>query len=664
MISAVFLEATGEWSERARTQLDRRATVFDLGHDTPDAAGLRSVQPDIVFVEAEHVTDKAAAALQHARQVCPESITVCVTTEEAAGRARVEGTLQPDFWLLVPASDLQFATQLESVLAYAAAMGRGQPTPPPQVSPPPCHPPPPAAESHAQPAGSLFRAVGRMTGCADPERIFVAYCDAVQEFTRCVSYCLLWRSEDGVTFHVVRAEGLAPVVQATCRLGHTSALPLWLQQQRRVVTNEMLSQLPSEGATLREMRLCGGIVAIPVFVEGSLRGIMVLGPKAVGGAYLTTEMEALYMLSAGAAAAVRQGELHGKLEAQKKYIDQVLSTMASGVITLGLDGNIRVCNPHACEILSLEPEAAIGSDMRALPSPLGDYLHSCMRYGEERSREEVSVLGGRRDLRVSTRRLVGQDGALIGSMMLVEDISAERALAQERRNAARNEVINQFVARFAHELKNPLATINTFIELLPTRFDDPEFQQYCSEHVKRDIHRLDDLVAKLLSLSQSPRLSRELVSVPALLDLAVERAALLDETATESITVSVRGELPMVRVDVGNMASALANLLRYCLGPHGDPVQLSAELQEGPEGERPIAVYISSPAHGTAADSLQQVLEPSYVIDHPDVDLGPSASQRLIESQGGALEAYSQDDRIVFHVSLVPEVPGQADDKS
>ena len=60
------------------------------------------------------------------------------------------------------------------------------------------------------------------------------------------------------------------------------------------------------------------------------------------------------------------------------------------------------------------------------------------------------MLGGRTILRVSSRQLIVPRGGLIGSIkILLEDITTQRALTEERRKSERGEVINQIVARFA-----------------------------------------------------------------------------------------------------------------------------------------------------------------------------------------------------------------------
>ena len=663
MITAVLLSGQGEWVGRLRGVLRKHAAVLELSPEMVPGVALGGLPMDLVVVEAEYLTDTVIAALVQVKAAHPDSVTVCVSAEDAAERAEAEGTLTPDFWIIVPATDLQLRTQIEMVVTYvdsARQRTAGPHSTQPTAAHPAVYPAGPvalASSSAAQvsrPESALYRMIGRMTGSVDTDYLLSTYCDAVHEMTQCVSYCLLWHSPEDSEFRIARSQGLSPMVQEVCRLSPSDPLPVWLQRGRGIVSRDALMEMAEGGTVLRELDMCGGVLAVPLFCEGILRGIMAIGPKAIGTPYLVSEAEALFVLSANMATAVRQAELHQELQSRNRYIDQVLSSMESGLVTIGADKKIRVCNPYAARVLRLTKENLVGSELRSLPAPLGDYLYACLAYDEERSREVLSVWGGQITLRVSTRRLTDHAGAVIGSMMLLEDITTERELAEERRNVERNEIIHQVVARFAHELKNPLATIHTFAELLPTRVDDPEFQQYWSDYVRRDVHRLDDLVAKLVSLSEQPASNRQIVELPELVRLAIARLALLDEAAPSCIVSTLGTGLPSVHVDTNVMAAALSHLLRHGLGQRRKPVVVNAEVSGSTSGAQPISLYIRASDENADLDEPQRLLDPSYVLEHPDIDLGPSASQRLIESQGGTLQAYHEGGEIVFRISLSP----------
>ena len=56
-------------------------------------------------------------------------------------------------------------------------------------------------------------------------------------------------------------------------------------------------------------------------------------------------------------------------------------------------------------------------------------------------------------------------------------------------------------AGMAHEIKNPLVTLKTFAQLLPERYDDPDFRQTFSSLVGKEVTRIDSIVNQLLIFS-------------------------------------------------------------------------------------------------------------------------------------------------------------------
>ena len=439
-----------------------------------------------------------------------------------------------------------------------------------------------------------------------------------------------------------------------CRLEPTDPLPSWLQRSRGIVTRDVLTEYPERMPVLRELDLCGGVIALPLFCEGMLRGIMAIGPKAIGTPYMVNEAEALFVLSANAANAARQTELHRELESRNGYIDQILTTMESGIVTISLDARIRGLQP----VRSAGAAAEAGDGHRAGPAGAAlapgrlPVLVPDVRGG--------AVAGG----------AVGAGWAGDGSGLHAAPAGASwqldgqhDAAGGHHRGAHAGGGAAEAGAQRGHQPdrgpvcppdQGALATIHTFAELFPTRRDDPEFENFWAEYVKRDVHRLDDLVAKLVSLSEQPPSKREMVEIPELLRQAVTRLSLLDDDAPGHIVSRLNDGLPAVQVDTNVMAAALSHLLRYGLGDEHNTVTVEAKLQEGPEGEQPIAIFIRAANISPNGDDPQRLLDPAYVIDHPDIDLGPSASQRLIESQGGALTAYHESGEIVFRVSLIP----------
>jgi len=117
--------------------------------------------------------------------------------------------------------------------------------------------------------------------------------------------------------------------------------------------------------------------------------------------------------------------------------------------------------------------------------------------------------------------------------------------------------IQPLVAAIAHEMRNPLSTIRTFAELLPSQYDDPEFRSRFAELVGQDTHRIEAVIQRLAELAALER--------PEIAE--VDISALLEELLSER-TETVRNRELLVLKELDEQHTAAigdARQLRYAL---------------------------------------------------------------------------------------------------
>ena len=76
-------------------------------------------------------------------------------------------------------------------------------------------------------------------------------------------------------------------------------------------------------------------------------------------------------------------------------------------------------------------------------------------------------------LEISTSRIVDPAGAPCGAVMLLDDPGPRHKLRRERQTSQTLDLLNRVLLRLTDEIKNPLVSIYTFLELLPQRYEDP-----------------------------------------------------------------------------------------------------------------------------------------------------------------------------------------------
>ena len=117
--------------------------------------------------------------------------------------------------------------------------------------------------------------------------------------------------------------------------------------------------------------------------------------------------------------------------------------------------------------------------------------------------------------------------------------------------------IQPLVAAIAHEMRNPLSTIRTFAELLPSQYDDPEFRSRFAELVGQDTQRIEAVIRRLTELAalEQPKIA------------AVDISALLEELLSDR-TETVRSRQLLVLKELDEQHTAAigdAGQLRFAL---------------------------------------------------------------------------------------------------
>ncbi len=223
--------------------------------------------------------------------------------------------------------------------------------------------------------------------------------------------------------------------------------PLWLPPERTLPA-ELLS-----GKRIFDLR--NFQVFVPLKYEGRLIGFFALGPRRSGEPYSTEELDFLTAVAGQSTLAFENARLFENLRhtldetsEMKNLMDDIFSSIATGVITTDMDQKITLFNRAAESILGLSLDAVIGKSLNeALPAfnpALGQVTSNVIEQGQsEQGRELMSSLDPRGDLylRLSAAPLRDAYLATKGATIVFEDLTETRKVEAER------EVIRQTFGR-------------------------------------------------------------------------------------------------------------------------------------------------------------------------------------------------------------------------
>jgi nitrogen-specific signal transduction histidine kinase len=633
--------------EARRTRLQRVLgghSIFTASSDGDALRLARYVDVDLVVRDAPESSrgvPELAAAL---RDAAPEALLIVVGN--TGEHVSPEVTVAADFTQRDVEAAIERALEKQRLVREVSAL-RARPSVPTG---------PPSATDSAWDGATLarpLRELARVFAAGfDLPRVLETFVDAIVELVRPARTALLLPDAGEASFHIVAHRGLPAPLVASMHVPGGGGLARWLRREGRPAR---LHDLPPEIA--RELSLMHSVVAVPLLAHGDLVGVLALGQPVVRTGYASHELETLFDLATHLATTVRNITLHHQLAQEQQFSERILEHMSSGVITIGRDQRIGTMNRQAQAILGIEAREVIGQDLRLLPSPLGDMLYETLTTGRSAPRSEIHLPLGGRSLQVTTYPICGEDPLPLGAVLVFEDLTAAKELQAQKRQAEQRELLTRVVARIADEIKNPLVSINTFVELIDERYDDPDFRKDFSLVVRRDARRLVQVFEKLAGLVSDGELHCTTVDARAVIDDLVASIEAGDERPGRPVQLEVaRDETAFpVKTDPDQLRRALSYLVWYLTQVSTvEPARVSISVGRVTEsdGMESVRLLIASRTAVAAPETLVRLFDPVHMVQESLIAVGPAVSQRIVEALGGQLRLRQGRHELAFLVTL------------
>jgi len=386
-----------------------------------------------------------------------------------------------------------------------------------------------------------------------------------------------------------------------------------------------------------------GAVVAPLVEENELIGFLVLGAKRSGDPYFSNDADLLTTLANQAAVAVRNAQTHARVVQVNEEMQKVLETIESGVVAVGPRGRITLFNRAAEQLTGTSAQAARGQSPECLPSPLGSALEATAADGAARSQIEFSLpdtAGQLVPLMCSTSPLRGPDGAPLGAVAVLADMSRLKELEQEKRRAERLASIEAIASGLIHEIGNPLVGIKTYAQLLPSRGASEEFREMFSRTAGREIGRIDDLLSRFRTMSRASQHPMEMVDLSdPLRDTLETLHAELEDRKIHLRRVGEQTRRPVL----GNASQLQQLFLNLCLnaiqvmGPGGELTVRVADLSEG--GGSTLLVEVADTGPGIPEHMLGTIFDPFVTTKPHGTGLGLAICRGIADAHHARIHA-------------------------
>jgi len=242
---------------------------------------------------------------------------------------------------------------------------------------------------------------------------------------------------------------------------------------------------------------------------------------------------------------------------------------------------------------------------------------------------------------------------------LYEELRKSREIISR---AGRLSALGTLAAGIAHEIRNPLVSIQTFFQLAPQRLGDEEFMTSFLGLAGTEVKRITGLIAELLTFAKSPSPSFGPIKVNEISDRAV--ALLKPQAHSEGVNLSscLGASVSYVQGDADQIMQVVLNLALNAIQatPRGGSVTVTTR-------EAPVApskftqIEIRDTGCGIPPESLECIFDPFFTTKEKGTGLGLSIAQQIVSESGGFLEVESAvgiGTRVVVNVPSVSSHDG------
>lgn len=345
----------------------------------------------------------------------------------------------------------------------------------------------------------------------------------------------------------------------------------------------------------------------------------------------------------GVELAQRNAELTRSLAENNRMratLQQMVDSMPCGVLVLDTAENIVTMNPEGRRLLG--PTGAAAKTLSELSASSGINFEALTRSSGARDNEICLAQGEhKRWLAIGRRELqsAGASARALRSIWILREVTEQKHAEQEREAARRSATLAEISTILAHEIRNPLASLELFAGLIAE--DRGKTAEWIS-HLQAGVRTLSGTVNNVLSLHGDSPARLKPLNLDACVANGVAFVQPIADQADVTLTFESAGNTPTIAGNEDAIRQILLNLIgnaiRYTAAGGSVTVATDAALQNC---DRKAVVTVRDTGCGIPADALDRLFEAGFSVAGETPGLGLAVCRRLMAQHHGQIHAAS-----------------------
>ena len=333
------------------------------------------------------------------------------------------------------------------------------------------------------------------------------------------------------------------------------------------------------------------------------------------------------------------------LEEVRMTTDDILENINSGIITIDGSGRIKHFNPAAKSILTIDRNKIIDSLYEDVFPPrlkkFSDYIANYSPKDNVPKKLEIIDKNGKKlPVMVHISTMKRKDVDYPGLLINIIDLTEEERIQQRLRNTDRMKTALELSAGIAHEIRNPLTSIQGAVEVITREIQTNEKVKKLVTLVLKETERLNIIIERFLQFVRIPRRERKNVDVSIILRDVVELVK-NHPKYNKGIEINVKfpDEKHIVFVDPEQLKQVFLNILLNAFSAIGKKGVVGIKLLRR---DKNCGIAFSDNGIGIKTENIQRIFQPFFSMNPTGSGLGLSVAHRIVEQHKGEITVNSK----------------------
>jgi nitrogen fixation/metabolism regulation signal transduction histidine kinase len=317
------------------------------------------------------------------------------------------------------------------------------------------------------------------------------------------------------------------------------------------------------------------------------------------------------------------------------HLDRILAGLPCGVLVATGDDRITMANPEALRLLLTDKSTDVSpAFISQLSNEIRDLLDRCRN---ENTELELNLSTDEECGRWLAARYASMPDAVGDRIYILRDISEQKRFEQSETRRRRDQALAEISTVLAHEIRNPLGSLELFAGLLAESGLDHEPQKWVN-HLQAGLRTLAATVNNVLDFHSVPEPQRTSVDLGLLFEWA--REFFVPLARQSGITFSVQNQVRgiVLRADRHRLEQVLLNLVVNAVRamPGGGWIELTGyEIHNGSE----VVLAVADTGPGISSEDLLRIFDPGFSRRPGSSGLGLAVCRKIVEQHAGTIQA-------------------------